>query len=369
MGCTPWGVRRSYSLMPTFVNQLLSLYQEGCLKFNQISLRKSVVSFGEIMLRLTPYSQFERLEQTQNLKMSFAGAESNVVTSLARLGQEAFFVTQLPANALGNGATNLLRKFGVNTEFIAYEGDRIGIYFIEQGASLRPSKVTYDRANAAIQKMNPDLFDWNRILKGKDWLHLTGITPALSSTCAEQTIEAAATAKTNGLTVSFDMNYRRKLWGDRQKAKDIFNEILKYTDVLLANSGAIYDVYGDVGKQEDEEIMKKAYEMFDVNQVAFTVRKHFSASHNAWQGMLFDGDAVVKSKVYDLQIVDRFGGGDAFAAGLIHGCCRNLNPKEIIEFATAASALKHSIPGDLNIITEEEVNAIINGGTSGHVER
>ncbi len=337
-------------------------------------MNTSVVTFGEIMLRLTPFSRFERLEQTTNLKMSFAGAESNVATSLARFGNQAYFVTQLPANALGHGARNLLREYGVNTDYIAFEGDRIGTYFIEQGASMRPSKVIYDRDNSAIQGINKHLFNWDAILSGKRWLHLTGITPALSDACASQTIEAAAAAKRNGLTVSFDLNYRRKLWGSADKARTIFDKILSYTDILIANAGAVYDVYGITsqlpeGQDKDEEILRLAYNQLNIQTIAFTVRKHFSASHNAWQGLLYDGKETVKSDSYDLQIVDRFGGGDAFAAGLIHGLCEGHSNREAIAFATAASALKHSIPGDLNIVSKEEVYAIINGGTSGHVER
>ncbi|MFY0598143.1 MAG: sugar kinase [Cyclobacteriaceae bacterium] len=335
---------------------------------------RSVVTFGEIMLRLTPSQNHQRLVKTGELILGYAGAESNVAIAMAQWDHDISFVSQLPDNSLGDGAVNLMREFGIHTEHVIREGARIGIYFIENGASIRPSKVLYDRDNSAIQNLKEGAIDWEKVLEGKHWIHLTGITPALSTSCANETIKAAKVAKKLGVKVSFDLNFRRKLWQNRDAAREIFDQILVNTDVLLANEGSLKDVYDmesskTSGKERCEELMPLAQEKFGVDEVAFTIRKHTSASQNEWGGIIYDGTGFHYSNSFDLQIIDRFGGGDAFAAGLIHGYVKDWDFKKTIDFAVAASALQQTMPGDLCLLSEAEVNTVVDGHISGHVER
>ncbi len=336
--------------------------------------RFSVVTFGEIMLRLTPTTNWAKLVKANSLAMDFAGAESNVAIALSQWGHPVSFVSALPQNALGDGAENLLREFGVNTEFVTREGNRIGIYFIEQGASLRPSRIIYDRDDSSFQQIAKDAIVWEEVLEDKRWLHLTGISPALSPNCAHETIRAAKIAQEKGLRVSFDLNFRRKLWKSGAEAIAIFNRVLEHTDVLIANEGALMDVYqmgSDKSSSSERcrELMPMARDRFKVSEVVFTERNHISASHNKWTGILYDGGKFYESPTYDLELVDRIGGGDAFAAGLIHGYGKEWSFEKTIKYATAASALQQTIPGDLNLVKEEEVKTIMEGHTSGHVER
>lgn len=336
--------------------------------------QRSVVTFGEIMLRLTPKQNHQRIVKAGELDLGYAGAESNVSIALAQWNHDVSFVSQLPDNSLGDGAVNLLREFGVKTDHVIRDGNRIGIYFIENGASIRPSKVIYDRDNSAFQNLTNGRIKWETVLKGKSWIHLTGITPALSDSCAEETIIAAKTAKALGVTVSFDLNFRRKLWQSRDKAKAIFDKILAHTDVLLANEGSIKDVYDlssdkQSEKERCEELMPIVHEKFGVNEVAFTIRKHTSASQNEWGGIIYNNSGFSFSNTFDLQIIDRFGGGDAFAAGIIHGYLNQWNKQKTIDFAVAASALQQTMPGDLCLLKEAEVNTVVDGHISGHVER
>lgn len=331
----------------------------------------SIVTFGEIMLRLTPIKPYERLTRSNALEKDFAGAESNVAIALRQLQHDAYFVTKLPENALGDSALNNLREFGVNTEFIARGGKRMGIYFIEQGASIRPSKVIYDRDGSSFQEMISKDFNWEKILKGKNWLHLSGITPALSPSCADSTMAIAKKARSMGLTVSFDMNFRRKMWQDTASARKIFEAIFKNTDILIANTGAARDVFnlGEKPEEDLEFIMRYLHGHYGFNCVCFTERSQISASETHWSGHIFDGKTMVKGDDYHLNIIDRFGGGDAFAAGIIHGFSCGWKIKKSLNFAIAASALKHTVPGDLNLFTESEILNIVAGHKFGYVDR
>ncbi len=338
---------------------------------------KQVVCFGEIMLRLSPMAPHERLVKTNALKMGFAGAESNVAVSLAMLGQEAYFVTALPPNPLGDAAENSLREFGVRTDFIKREGVRIGTYFIEYGASLRATQVTYDRAGSAIATIKPGTFDWEAVLAGKAWLHVTGITPALSDACAVECRSAMETARRLGVLVSFDPNYRRTLWS-RADARRVITGLLPSVNVLFANAGAAADVFdidtgnpdtwdGHVGaaRQAAEALAR----LGDFDLLALTVRDHPSASLNDYAGLLYDGSQFYGSRPYRFEIIERLGGGDAFTAGVLHGLCQGWDYSQTVEFATAASALKHTIPGDLNLLTEAEIREVAAGNVTGTVKR
>ncbi len=334
----------------------------------------SFITFGEIMLRLTPENKYERLVKTNALKMDFAGAESNVAIALSIWNNDVNFISVLPENDLGDGALHLLQEFGVGTEDIIRGGGRIGIYFIEDGASIRPSKVLYDRQFSSISALRTGKIDWKAVFQGKTHLHLTGITPALSLSCSEETIKAAFVASSMGIKVSFDMNYRRTLWKSREEAESIFDAILEDTFLLIANEGALNDVYNLKSTKETEEercmeLMSLLMEKYALKYVAFTMRKNISASINEWQGIIYDGKNYALSARYQLEIVDRFGGGDAFAAGILHGLGKEWNLNKMIQYATAASALQQTVPGDLCLVSEDEIFSAMEGNVSGHVQR
>ena len=335
---------------------------------------KGYVAFGEIMLRLTPAVTGGKLSMAPKFSVGYAGAESNVAVSLACLGNQVDFVTKVPDNPIGNAALMSLKQFGVSTENVVVGGKRMGTYFIELGSSIRPSKVIYDRENSAISQVKSGEFDWKSILKDKKWLHLSGITPALSPQCATETIWAARTAKEMGVKVSFDLNFRRTLWQDRKEAREIFNAIMESSDTIFANLGALADVYGlefsGENKIEQTKVaMKAASNLCGVNHMVFTIREHHSASQNKLQGMLWSKGKVITSKPYSVQIEDRFGTGDAFAAAYLHAIGNGWKVDTCIEFATAAFALKHTLKGDLHTSTEQEIRSIMDGNLSGHVMR
>jgi 2-dehydro-3-deoxygluconokinase len=340
-------------------------------------MRKQVVCFGEIMLRLSPLAPHERLAKTGALKMAFAGAESNVAVSLAMLGQETFFATVLPPNPLGDAAENSLREFGVNTGFIKREGSRVGTYFIEYGASIRATQVVYDRAGSAIAQVKPGTFDWEAMLTGKAWLHVTGITPALSAACAGECRLAMETARRLGVKVSFDPNYRRTLWS-REEARRTITDLLPFVNVLFANAGAAADVFDiDTGNPDTwngqveaaREAAKALARLGHFELQALTVRDHPSASQNQYAGLLYDGTQFYESRPYHFEVIERLGGGDAFTAGVLHGLCQGWDYLQTVEFATAAAALKHTIPGDLNILSEAEIREAAGGNVTGKVKR
>ena len=341
---------------------------------------KRIVTFGEIMLRLAPEGYY-RFCQANSYGATYGGGEANVAVSLANFGMDAAFVTKLPAHDIGQAGVNALRQFGVDTKFIARGGDRVGIYFLEKGASQRPSKVIYDRAGSSISQATVADFDWDAIFEGADWFHFTGITPALGDNVAEICKVACEKAKAKGITVSCDLNYRKKLW-TREKAGKVMGELMNYVDVCIANEEDASDVFGikaadtDItgGKLNHEgykSVAKQLSDRFGCKKVAITLRSSISANDNDWKAMLYDKatDDYCFSRSYRIHIVDRVGGGDSFGAGLIYATLSGFDPQATIEFAVAASCLKHTIEGDMNQVSVAEVNQLAGGDGSGRVVR
>lgn len=339
-----------------------------------------VVSFGEIMLRLSPDGYY-KLFQKPELNTSFCGAEANVAVALSNFGDEAEFVTALPDNDIGRAACRELMRYGVKTDNIVYTSDRLGIFFAEKGASQRPSKVIYDRKNSAIASADPSSFDWEKIFDGADWFHITGITPALSDSLAKISVDAVKAAKKAGLTVSCDINYRSKLWS-AQKARPVMTEIMKYVDVCIGNEEDAEIVFGikagatDVTKgQLDTDGYKKSLqtvaETFGCKIVAYSQRKSYSASDNGWSGIIYDDEKkqVYTSVQYDIRITDRIGGGDAFASGLIYALHNNISPANAIETAAAAGCLDQTLEGDFCLFGINDVLDLAGGNSSGRVKR
>ena len=337
-----------------------------------------VVTFGEVMLRLAP-ENYLRFVQSEKYEATFGGAEANVAVSLANYGVDAAFVTKLPAHEIGQAAVNSLRKFGVDTTKIVRGGDRVGIYYCEKGASQRPSKVIYDRAYSSIATAKKEDFDWDKIFDGVEWFHFTGITPALSDETAEITLEACKKAKEKGITISCDLNFRKKLWS-KEKAGKVMGEVCKYVDYCIANEEDAKDVFGieadntdiNTGKLDRNgyiSVAKKLTERFNFKGVAITLRESLSANDNNWSAMLYTDDEAVFSKKYAMHIVDRVGGGDSFGGGLIYSLLNGYDAQKAIEFAVAASCLKHSIEGDYNMVSVTEVEALAKGNASGRVQR
>lgn len=337
-----------------------------------------IITFGELMLRLAPKG-YLRFVQSDELEATFGGAEANVAVSLANYGENVAFVTRLPIHEIGQSAVNSLRKFGVDTGKIVRGGDRVGIYYCEKGASQRPSKVIYDRAGSSIATASENDFGWDKILDGAKWFHFTGITPALSDNVADITLEAVKTAKQKGITVSCDLNFRKKLWS-KEKAGKVMGEICKYVDYCIANEEDAKDVFGieadntdvNTGKLDRNgyiSVAEKLTAKFGFKGVAITLRESLSANDNNWSGMLFTGGKAYFSKKYAMHIVDRVGGGDSFGGGLIYSLINGKEPQQAIEFAVSASCLKHSIEGDYNMVSVPEVEALANGNASGRVQR
>lgn len=326
------------------------------------------------MLRLTPSIKNEKVSRSQQLNVDYAGAESNVATALATLGLSVDYVSKLPANSLGDAAVASLRAYGIGTNGIQRGGDRIGTYFIELGASIRPSSVIYDRENSAIAAITENEFDWPKLLQTATWLHVSGITPAISESCVNETIKAVTIAHRLGVKVSFDLNYRRTLWRDSEEARNIFMEILKYTDLVHGNCGVLKDVFGMEYQKSSpiENTLDAALDLqstFGIDQVALTVRTHHSASVNSVSGVFLQGSNIAKSDAYKVDILDRFGTGDAFAAGILHGINQRASAQNIVDFATASFALKHTILGDQMTASQSEIESIMAGNISGHVIR
>ena len=336
------------------------------------------VAFGEIMLRLSPPG-YERFVQARQFGVVYAGGEANAAVSLANYGKDAYFVTKLPKNEIGQAAVNELRRWGVDVRYVARGGDRIGVYYCEKGASQRASKVIYDRAHSSIAEAGPEDFDWKEIFRGAEWFHFTGITPALSEGCARLCMDAVLAAKAAGAKVSVDLNYRKKLWST-EKAGAVMDGLVRHCDVIIANEEDAEKVFGikaassDVksGKLDDEgyrSVAKALAERFGAKQVAITLRESRSASDNGWSAVLYDGGSLYKSRKYDVHVVDRVGGGDSFAGGLIYGLASGKGPQAALEFAVAASCLKHSVEGDFNAVSAQEVEDLIGGDGSGRVQR
>ncbi len=337
-----------------------------------------VVTFGELMLRLAPEG-YMRFVQADSFGATFGGGEANVAVSLANYGLDAAFVTKLPKHEIGQMAINSLRKYGVDTQYIARGGDRVGIYYLEKGASQRPSKVIYDRAHSAIAEATVADFDFEKILTGADWFHFTGITPALGDNVAEITLAAVKAAKKLGVRVSCDLNYRKKLWS-REKAGEVMASLMPYVDLCIANEEDAADVFGihasntDVTKGEVshegyKEVAAELRRRFGFSHVAITLRGSISANDNDWAAMLYDGRDYYFSRSYRIHIVDRVGGGDSFGGGLIYALLSGFDPQKAIEFAVAASCLKHTVEGDYNLVTKDEVLSLAGGNASGRVQR
>lgn len=337
-----------------------------------------IITFGEIMMRLQPYG-YKRFLQAEAYESTFGGGEANVAVSLAQLGEDVAFLTKLPKGDLGQACVNKLRGVGVDTKYIARGGERMGLYFCEKGASQRPSKVIYDRSNSAINSISEDDFDIASMLDNTEWLHFTGITPALSSNVEIFTEKLLYMAKEKGLTISCDLNYRNKLW-TREHANTTMSRLMQYVDVLISNEEDCKDVFGIEASKSDinsgslsiegyAEVAKIVSEKFGVKKVAFTLRESLSASINNWSAILVDNGEVFASKKYLINIVDRVGGGDSFGAGLIFSLINGKTSQYAIDFAVSASALKHTIEGDFNYATLEDIEKLLKGDASGRVQR
>ncbi len=340
-----------------------------------------VVTMGEIMLRLSTPG-YSRFLQTQNFDINYGGGEANVAVALSNYGLESCFVTKLPKHEIGQATINSLRKFGVCTDYIVRGGDRVGIYFLETGASQRASKVIYDRANSAVTTLGKEELNWDEVFKNAKWFHWTGITPALGKTVQESLKTACEAAKKHGVTISADLNYRAKLWTTKE-AQTVMVPLMDYVDVCIANEEDAEKSLGfkaGTTNIESAELDEKGYFdlarqlklKFNFKAVAITLRESYSASRNGWSALLHDDNDCkepFRSKRYDIRIVDRVGGGDAFASGLIYGLLKKKNSKEALEFAVAASCLKQTIPGDFNLVSVDEVEKLSKGSGSGRVER
>ena len=339
---------------------------------------KKVVTLGEIMLRLsTP--RYERFVQSESFDVVYGGGEANVAVSLANYGLDSYFVSKLPKNDIGQAAINHLRRFGVNPKFIERGGDRVGIYYLESGASMRPSKVIYDRAHASIAEAEVSDFDFDEIFKDADWFHFSGITPALSDKAVILTEAALKAAKKHGVTVSVDLNYRKNLWTPA-RAKEVMTHLMQYVDVCIGNEEDAEKVLGfkpgetDVTSGELElagykNIFEQMKEKFGFKYVISSLRESYSASDNGWSACAYDGNEFYHSRKYDVRIVDRVGGGDSFASGVIYGLLEGKDFKNALEFGVAASALKHTIHGDFNLVSITEVENLLKGDASGRVQR
>ena len=341
-------------------------------------MSKKVVTLGEIMLRLsTP--DFKRFVQADTFDITYGGGEANVAAALSNYGLNGTFVSKVPDNAIGQSAVNHLRRYGVDTQFIVRGGDRLGIYFLETGASMRASQVIYDRSDASIAKLNAKELDFDLIFKDADWFHTTGITPALSTEAAELTLAALKAAKQRGITTSIDLNFRKKLW-TKEKAREVMTELCQFVDVCIGNEedadlclgfkAANTDVTkGELNLDGFKDVFKQMKAKFGFKFIASSLRESHSASDNGWSALVYDGTDFYHTKQYNVRIVDRVGSGDSFASGLIYGLVTGMPMNEAAEFGVAASAIKHTIPGDLNHATINDIRELMKGDGSGRVQR
>jgi 2-dehydro-3-deoxygluconokinase len=345
----------------------------------QIQTDKKVVLFGELMMRLST-KQHERIVQAREFAVSYSGAEANLGVALVSYGVNSYVVSSVPDNATGQACLNYLRQFGLNLDFVKRIGHRLGIYFVETGAAQRPSTFLYNRKGSSITELRPGDFDWDKIFSGKHWFHVTGITPALADSVAEITKEACAAARKHGLMVSLDLNFRRKLWS-QEKARQVLTGLMEYVTVLFTNEEEAATVFGIEARDCDikagklsrhgyEDVAAQLFDRFKLKYVSITLRESISATVNDWSGLLFDGQKFHLSRKYHIdQIVDRVGGGDAYSAGIIYGLLTDQDLQETVEFAAAASCLKHTIHGDFNLATFEEILALMHGDSSGRIQR
>lgn len=329
---------------------------------------KKIVCFGEIMMRLNPLNK-ERFIQADNFAISYSGAEANVCASLANYFEDSsqiYFVSKVPANELGKSSIKTLRSQNINTEYVVQGGQRLGLYFLEEGASQRPSKVIYDRKNSSFAESSISDYDWDIIFEDCSWFHFSGITPALSENLAEICKMACKKAKEKNIKISCDLNYRKKLW-TTEKANSVMSELFEFVDVCIANEEDVQNVFGLQGSYE--ELAQKIIQKFSCKLVAFTLRESFSADKNIWSSLLFSKTESFKSEKYEIQIVDRVGAGDSFSGALIYALLNDYSNQNSLEFATAASCLKHSIHGDFNQVTVDEVLSLMKGNSNGRIQR
>ncbi len=337
-----------------------------------------IITIGEIMLRLSSQGN-SRFIQSDSFDVNYGGGEANVAVSLQNYGNEAFFVSKVPEHEIGQAAVNSLRRFGVHTRYVSRGGERLGVYYLETGCSLRPSKVIYDRSHSSISEASPCDFDFETIFAGADWFHWSGITPALSDNAAECIRRACIEAKKAGVIISCDLNFRKKLWSS-EKAQSVMRPLMQYVDVCIGNEedaemclGYHPDADVEGGKTDAEgykPVFQKLMQDYGFKYVVSTLRESYSASVNGWKGMIYDGNEFYTSRRYEIKpIVDRVGGGDSFSAGIIHGLANGKPMQWALEFAVAASALKHTIPGDVNLVSASEVECLMNGNGNGRVER
>lgn len=337
-----------------------------------------IITIGEIMLRLSSQGN-SRFIQSDSFDVNYGGGEANVAVSLQNYGNEAFFVSKVPEHEIGQAAVNSLRRFGVHTRYVSRGGERLGVYYLETGCSLRPSKVIYDRSHSSISEASPCDFDFETIFAGADWFHWSGITPALSDNAAECIRRACIEAKKAGVVISCDLNFRKKLWSS-EKAQSVMRPLMQYVDVCIGNEedaemclGYHPDADVDGGKTDAEgykPVFQKLMQDYGFKYVVSTLRESYSASVNGWKAMIYDGNEFYTSRRYEIKpIVDRVGGGDSFSAGIIHGLANGKPIQWALEFAVAASALKHTIPGDVNLVSASEVECLMNGNGNGRVER
>jgi len=341
-------------------------------------MSKKVVTLGEIMMRLsTPGHQ--RFVQCDTFDVTYGGGEANVAVALSNYGLNGTFVTKVPDNALGQAAINHIRRYGVDTQFIARGGKRLGTYFLETGASMRASQVIYDRADASITEADVSEFDFDKIFDGADWFHTTGITPALSDKAAVLTETALKAAREKGITTSIDLNYRKKLWS-KEKAREVMTRLCQYVDVCIGNEEDAETTLGFKSKDTDvtkgklnlngyKDVFGQMKDQFGFKYIASTLRESYSASDNGWSALVYDGKEFYHSRKYEVRIVDRVGSGDSFASGFIYGLVTGMSMTDAAEFGVAASALKHTIPGDLNHATLSDVKGLMQGDASGRVQR
>lgn len=345
----------------------------------QIPTDRKVVLFGELMMRLST-KRHERLVQAREFEVIYSGAEANLGVALTGFGVESFMVSAVPDDAVGQACINYMRQFGLNLDHVRRCGHRLGIYFVETGAAQRPSTFLYNRKGSSITELRPGDIDWARVFEGKHWFHITAITPALGDSVAEIAREACAAASARGLTVSCDLNFRRKLWS-AEKAREVMTGLLKYVDVLFTNEEEAQTVFGIAARGSDvaagalsahayEDVAVQLRERFDLSYVSITLRESLSATQNNWSGMLYDGKRFYTSRKYRMDyIVDRIGGGDAYSSGIIYGLLTGQDLQESVEFAAAASCLKHTIHGDFNLVTFDEIIALMKGDASGRIQR
>jgi 2-dehydro-3-deoxygluconokinase len=339
---------------------------------------KKAVFFGELLLRLTT-NNYDRFIQAREFDVRYTGAEANAAVSAANYGLESYVVSAVPGNEIGQACINYIRQYGVNTDHVIRSGEKLGILYVEPGASQRPSKVIYDRKGSSFAQLENNSLDWDEIFKDKDWFHFSGTAPALSDSLADIVLQACVKAKEHGLKVSCDLNYRKNLWTP-DKACSVMTGLMKYVDLLIGNEEDADKVFGIKAKNTDvtsglldaklyNDVADILYKKFDFEYVVITLRESISASDNGWSALLYDGKEYNLSRKYMMHIVDRVGGGDSFSGAIIYALLSGYDSKKAIEFASAASCLKHSIPGDFNLVTVEEVNRLLSGDSSGRVQR